>query len=207
VSESRTPDPTTPARTRFVRTSAPPDHASSHTSVTAAPVPDDAEPGDLVASAPAPRDSGLRLTSQTWEGLLRAEVSLMRAFEAAGDFDPLSKTEYDVLFILAVAPGRRLRLRDLNEQVLMAQPSLSRMADRLTAAGYVRRERVPDDARGTNLVLTDEGLTVQQRIARRHVRTIHRELSVLTDDELRDLRRLTTKLRSRGAPSDPPGGC
>jgi DNA-binding MarR family transcriptional regulator len=81
------------------------------------------------------------------------------------------------------------------------------MADRLTAAGYVRRERVPDDARGTNLVLTDEGLTVQQRIARRHVRTIHRELSVLTDDELRDLRRLTTKLRSRGAPSDPPGGC
>ena len=101
------------------------------------PVPMPTPLSEPAGPAPDRKDSGLRLTSQTWEGLLRAEVSLMRAFEAAGDFDPLSKTEYDVLFILAVAPDRRLRLRDLNEQVLMAQPSLSRMADRLTAAGYV----------------------------------------------------------------------
>ncbi|MGO1560623.1 MAG: MarR family winged helix-turn-helix transcriptional regulator [Actinomycetaceae bacterium] len=202
MSESRMPDPTTSARARTVRRP-----AARHESAPTA-TPDAAAPAAAsdapVLPAPARRDSGLRLTSQTWEGLLRAEVSLMRAFEAAGDFDPLSKTEYDVLFILAVAPDRRLRLRDLNEHVLMAQPSLSRMADRLTAAGYVRRERVPDDARGTNLVLTDAGLAVQRSIARRHVRTIHRELSVLTDDELRELRRLTTKLRARGARTDDP---
>lgn len=145
--------------------------------------------------------SGMRLTSSTWEALLRAEVTLMRTFEAAGDFEPMSKTEYDVLFILATAPGRSMRMRDLNEQVLMAQPSLSRMADRLTAAGYVRRAPAVNDARGTNLVLTDEGLALQRSIGRRHVRTIHRTMSVLSEVELRELRRLTQKLRQEAPPA------
>ncbi|MGC5629172.1 MarR family winged helix-turn-helix transcriptional regulator [Georgenia sp. Z1344] len=140
-------------------------------------------------------DRGMRLTSTTWEALLRAEVSLMRTYEASGDFHPLSKTEYDVLFILASAPDHSLRMRDLNEQVLMAQPSLSRMADRLGRKGFLRRTPAINDARGTNLVLTEAGLAMQREIGRRHVRTIHSTMSVLDDDELLELRRLLRKVR------------
>ncbi|MGC5616526.1 MarR family winged helix-turn-helix transcriptional regulator [Georgenia sp. Z1491] len=155
------------------------------------------------AGGDAPPDTGMRLSSSTWEALLRAEVTLMRTFEASGDFQPLSKTEYDVLFILATAPGRSLRMRDLNEQVLMAQPSLSRMADRLAAKGYLRRTPAVNDARGTNLVLTEEGLEMQRAVGRRHVRTIHAEMSVLDEDEQRELRRLLRKVRTEARPADP----
>ncbi|MGO1173392.1 MAG: MarR family winged helix-turn-helix transcriptional regulator [Actinomycetaceae bacterium] len=150
-------------------------------------------------------DTGMRLSAGTWEALLRAEVTLMRYFESADDFHPLSKTEYDVLFILASAPGRSLRMRDLNEQVLMAQPSLSRMADRLAAKGYLRRAPAINDARGTNLVLTEEGLEMQRRIGRRHVRSIHRVMSGLDADELRELGRLLRKARASVPAAAPKG--
>ncbi|MGM9257329.1 MarR family transcriptional regulator, partial [Campylobacter jejuni] len=60
----------------------------------------------------------------------------------------LRLTEYDVLFNLSRHPMRRLRIRDLNDQMLISQPSVSRMVDRLVARGLVTKVGDPDDARG-----------------------------------------------------------
>src|SRR5699024_11951859 len=78
-----------------------------------------------------------RTAATAWESLLRAQVHLMRQFEAAKDFAPLSAREYDVLFTLS-GEGP-MRLRDLNEHVLLTQPSLSRMVERMDKAGLVSR--------------------------------------------------------------------
>src|SRR5699024_6130759 len=91
-----------------------------------------------------------------WESLFRAQVHLMRQFEAAKDFRPLSSREYDVLFTLSRS-ARPMRLRDLNAHVLLSQPSLSRMVERLAAAGWVQRTVADDDGRGVVISLTPAG--------------------------------------------------
>ncbi|GII99247.1 MarR family transcriptional regulator [Sediminihabitans luteus] len=135
-------------------------------------------------------------SAAAWESLFRAQVALMRRFQAEDVWDELSLREYDVLFTLSTFPDAAARLRDVNERILLSQPSLSRMVDRLAERGLVERRAAPDDARGTVVALTAEGSRLQKRIGRRHVRSIDAAVgAVLDDDELAELQRLTDKLR------------
>ncbi|MEE6296140.1 MarR family winged helix-turn-helix transcriptional regulator [Georgenia wangjunii] len=147
------------------------------------------------ASAGA-RHSGTRAAAEAWEELFRAQVTLMRRFERDGNFEPLATREYDVLFQLSLGTGEGMRMRELNELILLSQPSLSRMVDRLSAKGLVRRVPAPDDARGVLVALTAAGAELQQTIGRAHVRSIRRYVGgALGEDELAELGRLARKLR------------
>nr|WP_284287979.1 MarR family transcriptional regulator [Angustibacter aerolatus] len=73
---------------------------------------------------------------------------------------------------LAEAPGRRLRMTDLAEAVLLSRSGLTRLVDRMTRAGYVRREPSPNDARGVYAVLTDAGHARLRRAAPTHLRGV-----------------------------------
>ncbi|MFC0448665.1 MarR family winged helix-turn-helix transcriptional regulator [Rhodococcus jostii] len=134
--------------------------------------------------------------TEAWEALFRAQVAVMRHLAADDVWDELSLREYDVLFTLSRAPGRRLRLHDLNREILLSQPSLSRLVERLVVAGLVTREGDPGDRRGTVVALTDEGARRQQSVGRRHAASIRRHVGpALSDDELDTLTDLCTKLR------------
>ena len=149
------------------------------------------------AVAERQRTVSTRVAAEAWESLFRAQVTLMRRFENGGDFAPLRSREYDVLFTLSLAEGGRMRLRDLNEQIFMSQPSLSRMVERLEVRGLVRRDPAPEDARGVVVTLTDEGAAMQRHVGRQHVRSIRRYVGgALNEDELRTLTDLTTRLRT-----------
>lgn len=137
-----------------------------------------------------------RTAAIAWEAMFRAQVSAMRRFEADRDFAPLRSREYDVLFNLA-RMGGSARQHELNERLLISQPSLSRMVDRLAAAGYVRREVCAQDGRGVVVALTDDGAQLQGTIGRRHVRHIASILdAALTEDEQRTLTALTDRIRT-----------
>ncbi|TQF68715.1 winged helix-turn-helix transcriptional regulator [Rhodococcus spelaei] len=137
------------------------------------------------------------LATGAWESLFRAQVTLMRRFDAEDAWDPLGRREYDVLFTLSRCPDGRLRLRDLNREILLAQPSLSRMVERLETAGLVRREADPQDRRGTVVALTEAGGQIQRGIGRRHAAQIRRLVGTALDrEELETLERLCDKLRS-----------
>ena len=137
-----------------------------------------------------------------WEALFRAQVSVLRQLNAEFPTEQLSLNEYDVLFNLSRLPDRALRIRDLNRHLLLTQPSVSRLVDRLVAKGLVRKEPDPGDGRGTIVCLTDEGYDLFRRVAVVHADSIHRRVgSALTDDELEELTRLTDKLRLN-APSE-----
>lgn len=140
--------------------------------------------------------SGTRAAAMAWESLFRAQVAVMRRFQRDTDWSPIGIKEYDVLFTLSRAPDKSLRIRDLNEHVLISQPSLSRMVDRLAARDLVQREPAPDDGRGIVVTLTPAGAAMQREIALRHVRTIRAYVGgALTSDELATLEALCDKLR------------
>lgn len=160
--------------------------------------------------AAAPRVAGARLSAAAWESLFRAQVAVMRRLTQDDIWDEVNVREYDVLLQVAGAPGGCLRLRELNERILLSQPSLSRMVERLESRGLLVRDRAVDDARGVTVRLTETGAHVQRRVGRAHVQTIHRFVGGALDAEelvtLRDLcdRLLTAQGAVPHAASPPP---
>lgn len=139
-----------------------------------------------------------------WEALYRAQVAVLRQLRAEFPDGDTSLTEYDVLFNLSRQTGHALRIRDLNKHLLLTQPSVSRLLDRLVTRGLVTKSGDPDDARGTVVTLTDSGFAEFRRVGARHSRSIAQKMKVLSEDELHVLTELTDKLRA-GAPPMSPG--
>lgn len=134
-----------------------------------------------------------------WEALFRAQVSVLRQLRAEFPSEHLSLNEYDVLFNLSLHSGRQLRIRDLNRHLLLTQPSVSRLVDRLVARELVRKEADPGDGRGTLVCLTPAGYELFRRVAVAHAESIHERVGgSLTVHELETLKRLSDKLRSGG---------
>ncbi|QBI54237.1 MarR family winged helix-turn-helix transcriptional regulator [Streptomonospora litoralis] len=135
------------------------------------------------------------LAEEAWEELARAQIALMRRFQ--DDFRSWEVTmhEYDVLFTLSRCPAGS-RMRDLGEHVLLTQPSISRLVERMAESGLVTRECDPGDRRGTVVGLTRYGREVLQRVGRAHAGAIERYVGrALTTEELHLLRDIAGKLR------------
>ncbi|WP_353828506.1 MarR family winged helix-turn-helix transcriptional regulator [Agromyces sp. SYSU T0242] len=136
-----------------------------------------------------------------WEALFRAQVSIMRGLAAEFPTGIMSLNEYDVLFNITRVPGRRLRLKDLNRHVLISQPSVSRLVDRLAARGWVEKVDDPLDGRGTIVQLTADGYEAFRRAAVHHVEAItDRVGGALDEAELNELIDLCDRLRQAQAP-------
>jgi DNA-binding MarR family transcriptional regulator len=73
-------------------------------------------------------------------------------------------TWYDALWTLHRADGRRLRIRELADAVVLSSTGMTRFVDRLEAEGLVRREAVPGDRRGAYAVITKEGSLLLRRM-------------------------------------------
>ncbi|MGU3409880.1 MarR family winged helix-turn-helix transcriptional regulator [Microbacterium sp. M1A1_1b] len=132
-----------------------------------------------------------------WEALFRAQVSVMRNLNSEFPGDEISFNEYDVCFNLSTQPGRRCRMRELTGHLLLTQPSVSRLVDRLTTRGLVEKQPDPTDARGVIVALTPHGFDVYRAVAVQHAASIAEQLGAgLTDTELRTLTELCTKLRT-----------
>src|SRR5271170_1968429 len=113
------------------------------------------------------------LANDAWEALLSAHAVLMKQFAAENVWADLTMREYDVLYTLSKCPGP-IRISELNRHVLLSQPALSRMVDRLAERGFIERKPDPADGRGVLLSLTGAGLAMQRQIGRRHARGVVR---------------------------------
>ena len=139
----------------------------------------------------------------SWESLYRAQVTVFRQLRDDFPTGEVTLTEYDVLFNLYRQPERRARIRDLTPQLLLSQPSVSRLIERLASRGLVERSGDPSDARGTLVALTPQGVEVFRRVGAEHSAWIAERMSVLDPDELHLLTELTTKLRTAPRPLSP----
>ena len=139
-----------------------------------------------------------------WESLFRAQVTVMRELNAQFPTDEISFNEYDVLFNLSAQPGRSARIRDLTRHLLLTQPSISRLVDRLASRGIVEKASDPGDGRGIIVSMTDEGSALYRRTAVSHAAAIARRVGGSLDhDELVALTDLCTRLRVGSSDDEP----
>lgn len=108
-------------------------------------------------------------------------------------WNDISMREYDVLYTLAKR-GEGTRMCELRSAVLISQPGISRLVDRLVTRGLLVREADPDDGRAVRIRLSDEGTRVQREIGQAHSRDVGRALRALEPGELEELTRLMRKL-------------
>ena len=140
------------------------------------------------------------LANDAWEALLTAHATLMKQFAAEDIWADVSMREYDVLYTLSKCP-EPLRLSELNRHVLLSQPALSRMVDRLVDRGLVQRRTDPADGRGVRLSLTGAGRALQRQIGRPHARSVARAMTAtLSSGELRELETICRKLACQTGP-------
>jgi DNA-binding MarR family transcriptional regulator len=126
-----------------------------------------------------------------WRAFLNAHAALLRRIEealAAAGLPPLSW--YDALWPLYRAPERTLRMGELaTEVVTISRSGLTRLVDRIEAAGLLRREASPTDRRGTEVVLTREGAAMLRRMWRVYAAEIQRGFAdALTEEEAASVR-------------------
>jgi DNA-binding MarR family transcriptional regulator len=134
------------------------------------------------------------LANDAWEALLSAHAVLMTRFAAEDIWADVSMREYDVLYTLSKCP-EPARMSELNRHVLLSQPALSRLVDRLAERGLVERRSDPADGRGVRLTLTEAGRAVQRQVGRQHARGVARAMTAGLDPaELRQLETICRKL-------------
>ena len=130
-----------------------------------------ATPASTLAPTPAPDDPRLG----AWRSFLHAHARLLRRMdEELQGAHGLSLAEYDALMQLASAPGRRLRMSVLAERVLLSRSGITRLVDRLVAAGFVERSACSSDARGAEAALTPRGLERLREASLTHLDGVQR---------------------------------
>lgn len=102
---------------------------------------------------------------------------------------------YEILVMLADAPGRTLRMSDLAAATQSSRSRLSHAVARLEGEGWVRREECPTDRRGANAVLTDAGFAALAAAAPAHVESVRRHLfDQLSPEQVGHLREICETL-------------
>jgi DNA-binding MarR family transcriptional regulator len=136
-----------------------------------------------------------------WRGLLRVHSALVRELDAellAAHDLPLSS--YDVLIYLRDAPGRRLRMAELADSVLLSRSGVTRLVDRLEREGLIVRDTCTSDGRGLYAVLTDKGEEMLAAARPTHLGGVReRFLRHFSDDELRQLARYWERVQPGAA--------
>src|SRR3954463_14606803 len=110
-----------------------------------------------------------------WRGMLQMHAQITQALDAQMRTEHgLSVSSYEVLMFLAEAPGRRLRMSEIADRVLLSRSGLTRLVDRLVQLGYVTRCAAEADGRGSFAELTDAGLDKFQAAQRTHREGVRR---------------------------------
>jgi DNA-binding MarR family transcriptional regulator len=143
------------------------------------------------------------LANDAWEALLSAHATLMKQFAAADIWAEVSMREYDVLYTLSKCPDP-INMTELNRHVLLSQPALSRLVDRLADRGLVERCADPADGRGVRLSLTEAGRILQRQVGRQHARGVALAMTAgLNHGELKQLETICRKLAAHHQNGNP----
>lgn len=135
-----------------------------------------------------------------WSAFLRAHARVVRELERELQAEHrMALTDYDVLVQLAAVEDRRLRMSELADRLLLSRSGVTRLIDRLVAAGLVERITCDVDRRGQWASLTDAGYRRLRGASPTHLRGVAEHfLDRLSAEELDQLERALTRLGDDG---------
>jgi DNA-binding MarR family transcriptional regulator len=130
-----------------------------------------------------------------WRAFLTAHAHVTRAIgrELAAEGLP-DLSWYDLLWALYRSPGRRLRVKDLADEVVLSPTAMSRFIDRVADAGFVRREPHPEDRRALQIALTPQGEELLRRMWPVYARGIERHFAAVAGRSAPRLRSLFRRM-------------
>lgn len=136
-----------------------------------------------------PPGSGLsHAHHMAWRAILQGHAALVerigREVNAAGG---VSLDSYDVMLALSNAPSGRLKMGELACHVVLSRSGLTRLVDRMEAAGWVARELAAGDRRSFEAFLTPQGAAAFQATWPLYARAIASALAPLNDGEAQQL--------------------
>lgn len=142
---------------------------------------------------------------RAWRGFtrLRAELTARLSRELA-QRSGLSEAEYAVLVHLSESRDGQLRAFEMCQALQWERSRLSHQLTRMQRRGLVCRQECPSDARGSFVVLTDQGRAAIEAAAPGHVDDVRRLfIDVLSDEQLDALTEIAETVLDRLATSDP----
>src|SRR3954451_16389738 len=105
-----------------------------------------------------------------WRGMLRVHAALVKQLDAElSSAHRLPLSSYEVLLNLEAAPGKKRRMAELADSVLLSRSGMTRLVDRLEKDGLLRRDTCTDDGRGAYAVLTEKGAAALAEARRTHL--------------------------------------
>ena len=139
-----------------------------------------------------PSDTMIR----AWARLQRAQQDALTGIETALKGAGLPALSwYDVLLELERVRDKGLRPMELERRMLLPQHGISRLIDRMTAAGYLERKPCADDGRGHFVVATKAGKALRAKMWPVYSGAIAGTIgSKLTDREAATLDKLLGKI-------------
>ena len=110
----------------------------------------------------------------------------------------LSMAQYNVLRILRGAGTTGLCRNDIGQRLVTRMPDVSRLLDRMEAAGLVSRVRGTDDRRFVNTTLTPKGRALVDELDETTAHAQKEQLGHMSKEQLRSLIELLSIARSAG---------
>lgn len=141
--------------------------------------------------------------ARIWRAFLEAGGRVVNELDRALKQDAgMTFDDYEVLVLLSEADARRLRMTALSQRLVHSQSRLTQRIDRLVGRGWVRRERCPEDRRGTYAVITPEGMAEIEAAAPGHLSDVRGMLIDLIEPDEREivadvLERVASRARDR----------
>lgn len=109
----------------------------------------------------------------------------------------LTHAQLNALYILNENDPRPVSANELKEQILVANPDVTRLLDRLVVKGYVHRETCPNNRRKIDISLTEPGkkLFLEAHLAAKAALGDFFQKQI-NKDEAKELRRILHKMRA-----------
>ena len=132
-----------------------------------------------------------------WDEFYAMRRRLDRALELRlHDDSGVSAPEYEILVGLGRSADRRLRVRDIAEQIGWEKSRVSHQVTRMEKRGLVRRSDCSSDARGTWVELTPDGRRSMLAATRGHTAAIRRYFVDALDDDAATVRAFSQRVLS-----------
>ncbi len=119
---------------------------------------------------------------------------IKKHFEVILDKYGLTPPQYNLLRILQGRHPEPCKVRELKNMIIDRQSDVSRMIERLRLGGFIERKEKKEDRRAVDIVITEKGFMILNRIIEHEEKNMFGPFYHLTENEAKQLNVLLQKM-------------